>query len=442
MNLESARESKESVAGVEVRQRIFYGWWVVLAAIFGGCLGPGPIVAFSFGVFVRPLSHEFHVGRAAVSVAFSLFNLALAAGCPVVGRLADRYGARRLILICTVAFSAILISGRILSANIWQLCVFYTVLGFVSSGAVVLYSKVISQWFDRQRGLALGVMMCGFGFGAIAAPLVGQRLIAISGWRAAYAILGSAVLLVAVPMVTVFLKERPQHIGLLPDGDSQVPFATRQEARDPGLSWPQIWHSRAFWLMLAVFTLISASLHACFIHMPAMLVDRGATARAAALASSVLGAGMVSSRLLAGYLFDRLFAPFVAAAFFSGVGLGIALLRLSSATEIALMAAFLVGMGLGAEGDAIAFLTSRYFGLRSFGEVYAYNFAAFILAGALGAYVMGAGYDWTGSYALPLIGFLIATALAVLLMTRLGPYRYGVREDKSQSIRIEARGEV
>src|SRR5260370_6018279 len=95
--------------------------------------------------------------------------------------------------------------------------------------------------------------------------------------------------------------------------------------------------------------------------------------------------------------------------------------------SLVFLAVFLIGVGLGAEVAISAFWTSRYFGLRSFGEIYGFTFAGFALAGGLGVYLMGAGFDVRGSYALPLASFFIATLVGVILLTRLGPYRYGVR---------------
>jgi hypothetical protein len=132
-------------------------------------------------------------------------------------------------------------------------------------------------------------------------------------------------------------------------------------------------------------------------------------------------------------LLDRFFAPYVAIIFFSGAAIGIALLGTSSEREFAFVAVFLIGLGLGAEVDFIAYLTSRYFGLRFFGEIYSYAWAAFVLAGALGAFLLGAGYDARGSYVVPLAGFFIATLAALLLLTRLGPYRYYLTQTRGGS---------
>ena len=178
----------------ERRRHMFYGWWVVGTAALGLSLGAGPIVFSSFAVFLTSLSGEFHSGRAATALAFTFFNLTAAISSPLVGRLVDRYGARRVILSSTVIFGAILVANRIFAGRIWELYVFYVVLGLVGPGLTPLpYSDVVSHWFDRHRGLALGVMMCGASLGAIIMPSLAQRLIAVFGWRTAYAIIGAAV---------------------------------------------------------------------------------------------------------------------------------------------------------------------------------------------------------------------------------------------------------
>jgi len=159
------------------------------------------------------------------------------------------------------------------------------------------------------------------------------------------------------------------------------------------------------------------------VHTTAMLSDRGIPTQTAALGSSLVGAAVLFGRVGTGYLLDRLFAPHVAAIVFGGAALGIGLLWMGS-TPVAFAGGFLVGLGLGAEVDLIAYLISRYFGLRAFGRVYSSAFAAFALAGALGPFFMGACFDRTGSYRLALATFLAATLVAAVLMTRLGAYRY------------------
>jgi len=384
-------------------------------------------MVFSFGVFLMALGREFHSARAAISLGLTLHNLGFALCAPLAGRLVDRFGARRVILPSTAIFGTILLSSRLCSGKISQLYVFYLAAGMIGSGAgPVVYGIVASHWFDRRRGLALGLMMFGLGAGALVMPSLVQRLITHFGWRTAYAAIGAAVLTISLPVMAVFLKDTPEQMGLLPDGTTRVSSRAAGEAHDQGLTWRDAWNTWTFWLLLCTFILVSASVQGCFIHMAAMLSDRGSTPEAAALGTSLVGAGLLIGRVGTGYLLDRFFAPHIAALIFGAASLGIALLWATSAVVPAFAAAFLVGLGLGAEVDIIAFLTSRYFGLRSFGVIYGFIFAGFGLAGGLGAYLMGVGFDARGSYALPLAAFFIATLVAVLLMSQLGPYSYPV----------------
>jgi MFS family permease len=410
--------------GVTIRREpaFFYGWWVVAASAVGLFWGP-PVTVYSFSVFLKPLMQDFHAGRGAISLGFTLHLITGAVCAPVVGWLVDRYGSRRVILSATVMFSSILLLNKVFSANIWRFYIFCVALGLlINSVGPIPYGSLISHWFDRRRGFALGLMMIGIGSGAIVMPLFAQLLIAKFGWSTAYAVLGGAVLLIATPVLAAFLREKPQDLGLLPDGappkKSSVESKTLQ-----GLSALDAWHSGTFWLMVCAFFLVSASVQGCLIHTTAMLSDRGIPAQTAALGSSLVGAAVLLGRVGTGYLLDRLFAPHVAAVFFAGAAVGMGLLWLGT-TPVAFAGAFLVGLGLGAEVDLIAYLVSRYFGLRAFGRVYSSAFAAFALAGSLGPLIMGASFDRTGSYRGALMTFLAANLFAAVLMTRLGPYRY------------------
>jgi len=405
----------------------------VATAAQGLCLGAAPIIVYSFAVFFKPLSQEYHAGRAAISFAFTLQNVAAALFAPLTGRLIDRFGGRKVILPGTLIFGLLLVSSKLLGSKVWYLYVFFAVLGIVQGcTSPVGYSTVVSHWFNRRRGLGLGLMMLGIGVGAIAAPPVAQRLIAMFGWRAAYAIWGCAVLLIALPLATAFLRNDPGDKGLLPDGDREPD----ERGRDPielrpaneGLSWHQIWRSSTFWLLISAFFLAGASVHACVLHLSALLTDRGVSAPAAAMAISVVGLAVLVGRVGTGYLLDKFFAPRLAAFFFCGAATGIGLLMIGSAGKIALGAAFLIGMGMGAEGDVIAYSISRYFGLRAFGTAYGYAFGSFVLAGAVGTLLMGVGFDFTRSYSVPLAGFFVAMLTAAGLMMLLGPYRYAASQ--------------
>jgi MFS family permease len=423
----------------QFQRGFFYGWWVVLACAVGLFWGV-PVTVFSFTVFLKPLMQEFHAGRAAVSLGYTLHLVVGALSNPLAGWLIGRYGARKVILPAAAIFGTLLLFTTAFSASLWHLYIFYAALGFVIPGLGPLpYGCVVSHWFDRRRGLALGLMMVGIGSGAMIMPSFAQELVARFGWRAAYVILGGAVLLISIPVAAAFIKEKPQDLGLLPDGAPPKSSTTGLEAAARGLSAHEAWRTGTFWVMVCAFFLVSASVQGCLVHTTTMLSDRGISAQRAALGSSLAGSSVLIGRVFTGYLLDRLFAPRVAAAFFGAAALGIGLLWLGT-TPVAFAGAFLVGLGLGAEVDIIAYLTSRYFGLRAFGEIYSWAFAAFALAGALGPFIMGASFDRTGSYRGALVTFLTATLVAAILMTRLGPYRYrpGEPGEKDQIVHVQA----
>ena len=258
-------------------------------------------------------------------------------------------------------------------------------------------------------------------------PPLAQYLIATGGWRFAYATIGAASLLISLPLVACLLKDRPEDLNLLPDGASAPISRPSIEVADTGVSRSQAMHSSVFWLLLASVVLVSGATHACVTQLPAILADRGSTAAAAALASSVLGAGVLIGRTCCGVLIDRFFAPYVAAITYAAAGAGIGLLRITGSHDLALTAAFFVGIAFGAESDIVAYLISRYFGLHSFGAIYGVIFSGFVLAGAFGAFIMGAVFDARHSYAVPLVCFSIAAIVGAACMTRLGPYRYKAR---------------
>lgn len=414
------------------RPGVFYGWLIVGVSAAGLFLG-APLLVFSFSVFFKPLVLNFHARHAAVSFAFSLTNIVGALWIPLTGMLIDRLGAKRVIIATTLFYGLTLISALWVGSSIWQLYLFFSVLGVaLSSGpAPVPYGVVISHWFNRHRGLALGLSMLGIGVGSIVVPILAQRLITIFGWRITYALFGGAVLLLPVPIVAALLQNDPAQRGLQPDGDQAAPSSLLSPQDKQGMTWNEIWHSPMFWMMVCIFSLVGVCVHGAILHMSAIFTDRGVSAERAAMAASLVGAALLVGRLGSGYLLDHFFAPRVAILFYGATTLGLAILWAGKGGTPALAASFLIGLGMGAEVETMGYMISRYFGLRAFGTAFGHAFGAFMLAGAAGVLLMGAGYDRFHSYTVPLAGFCGAMVLALLLLGRLGPYRYGVTREVS-----------
>jgi MFS family permease len=390
-------------------------WLVVAVSSAGLFFHFGSLLVNAFGVFLTTLCDQLHWSRGQVSFAFSLALLAAMVTMPLAGWMTDRFGSRRPILVCMAVFGALYASLSFLTPHLWHLYAVFIILGMVGPGtSAVPHASLISRWFTERRGLALGLAMCGTATGGVIWPLATRALMDQFGWRNAYAISGGAVLLVAVPLLLLFLKEpsAPERLSGQTATDGEADGLTRGEALRGGL----------LWLLLIAYFIVSMSVQACMIHLIPMLTDRGMTPGSAALAASLFGAAGMVGRLGVGYLLDLLPAERIPAIAFSVVAAGIFLMYAGVTGAGAYAAAMLIGFGYGSESATIPYLVGRYFGLRSFGEIYSYLFITVPLGGALGAYLMGAVFDGKGAYQLALLFCGVATAVAGLALLRLGAY--------------------
>ena len=229
---------------------------------------------------------------------------------------------------------------------------------------------------------------------------------------------------ITLSVVGLFLTETPQRMGLGPNGEvNATAIAAKKLEPEPGFGGYEARYTVTFWVLVSAAFLISASFVGCLIQLAPLLTDRGVSAQSAALATSIGAGGALLARAGTGYLLDRFFVAHVAVPFFCGSALGILLLWSGVVGAWAFVAAVLVGLGQGAEFDILPYAISRYFGLRAFGEIYGYTFAAVTLGAAVGPLVMGASFDATGSYSLALLLFAGASVTAAGLMLGLGPYR-------------------
>ena len=186
------------------------GWRVTVASGIGVFVSFGSLLVYTFGIFLKPLTEEFAWSRQAVSLAFGIAAMALAAASPPLGYLIDRLGPRRIILLCLTTFGCAFASLALLTPHIGHLYAVFAILGLVGNGAAHLaYSRVVSTWFDRRRGMALAILMAGGALGAIFLPPAAQFFIDRLGWRGAFLILGALSLGVGLPVVARFVRERP-----------------------------------------------------------------------------------------------------------------------------------------------------------------------------------------------------------------------------------------
>jgi MFS family permease len=299
-------------------------------------------------------------------------------------------------------------SLALLTPHLWHLYAVFVVLGVVGNGtAQMAYTRTVSSWFEKRRGVALGLMLSGGAVGAVVLPPIAQALIDRAGWRTACALLGGMVLVVGLPGVIAFIRERPATIST-----TSVEGSTIRE----GLA------SRAFWILVVVLFCSSIAQNGAITHLSAMLTDRGVSAAGAAVAVSAMGGAALAGRLLTGWLLDRFFAARVAFVLLSLAALGTWLLSWAHTLPVGVAGAALIGFGMGGEGDVTPYLLSRYFGLRSFSTLYGLTWTAYAIAGGLGPILMGHAFDLTGSYEALLVQLAVATLAVAGLMLFLPSY--------------------
>ena len=398
-------------------------WWVVFGSTLALMVGNAPVLFFTFGVFLKPITSEFGWNRGTMSAALTAYVILGAMGTPFAGKLVDRWGVRRVTLAFIAAFS--LATAALSQTPSYPLAflLLYAVCGLVGSGQAPLpYAKAISARFEARRGLALGIAMAGVGLGTALMPQLARVLIQAFGWRGAYIGLGIVTFAVAFPGVLLFVR------GPAASGRREFPTAGGRPGEAlvaSGMTMSEaLKTSYQFWLLAIATFLVSAATNGTIAHIVPLLTDRGLSNQLATLVLTSAGLAMIGGRILSGYLVDRFFAPYVAACFFLLPLVGILFLGVGWAGVVPLLGAICVGLGLGAVIALTAFLIGRYFGLRAFGEMYGYVMAVFLFGSGLGPWLMGVCFDVTRSYNLALTGFALLLVIASLLISRLGPYIY------------------
>ena len=402
-----------------------YGWIIVAVCTLGISTGPGAFALGSAGIFIGAFHEEFGWNRTEVSFGLLVLTGMTALSLPFIGRLIDRYGARRVLIPSLVLFAACLAAMSLVN-ELWQLNLVYVLMGTIAAGTnSVPFVRVISAWFDRSRGLAIGIAGSGTGLGFAYVPLVVEYMTVHHGWRSAYYALAVIVLAITLPLVLMLFKERPADVGLSVDG---TPLRHHRSAdiertkESVGCSLREALTKRDFWVLIIVFVGLAFVVYGVLPHLVPLLTDRGIQSTVAALIASTFGLSAFVGRIVIGWLIDHFFARNVALVFFALSGIGLALLNSDVPVWLLFVAAALVGGGLGAEVDLLAYLTSRYFGLRCFSEIFGVLFGAILVMIGVGPVVFGLVHDRTQSYAGVMHVGIWLCVVAVLVMVLLRPY--------------------
>lgn len=392
-------------------------WWVVLATVCGLIVGGGAINVFAFGVFLKPITAELGIGRGMFSSALTLHSTLAALSCPMIGWLVDRWGVRRIMIPGLLVYALATASYALIQASPFALTyLLFAIAGIVGGvGTPIPYAAIITQWFDRQRGLALGIGIAGVGLGVALVPQLAAALIAAFGWRAAYLGLGIAVLAIAFVPVAIFLREPPAPMRS-EDGSPAMPL--------PGMAAGAAFRSGLFWGLAIAFFLDVIAINGTLTHIVAILTDRGIALQTATATLSGVGVALILGRILSGWCLDRVWGPYVAVTFFVLPMIGIALLASGATGFVPFVGAVALGLGIGAEVDLMAFFASRYFGQRNYARIYGTMFGIFAFGVGIGPALSGMSFDLFRSYTPIFIAYEVMLAVSCLIFLRLGPYPY------------------
>jgi MFS family permease len=405
-----------------MKNKLFYGWYVAAASGFGIAFSIAVFISSTIGMLAAPLTRElgwplkevFGAPTVAVSVTILV--------APFIGAVVDRFGARRVIAFSFIAQALIMASFYYIGDNILWFYARYAALALLATGATaVSFASVISRWFDRHRGMALGLALAGIGIGGVIWSLATQWLFDHVGWRATFVWMAAFVACVVLPVVLAVVRESPEEMGLHADGDAVG--KPRAGAAALGLTLGQALRTGQYWLMLVTVFLVGFGVVSAMQHMVPIVKSHGGSAQTAALVQASMWAALVVGRLSTGWLMDRFFAPRVATAFLIPSVLGIAILASGATGTTAFVAAMMIGLATGAEVDAIAYLTGRYFGTRQYSAIYGTYFSVYALGSGWGPTVTAWLVERTGNYsqALWLPGAaLLVSAVLFLCFRRFG----------------------
>lgn len=381
------------------------GWPVLLAATVGCFSGLTTLPYYSLGSFIIPLQAAFGWGRGEISSSFLYLTLVLALTSPVLGYLIDRVGVRLVALVSIPLLSLVLLFISRFEGSVTAFHALYAAAALVGGGATpIAFSRAVNGNFVAARGLALGISLTGIGLAAVLLPSLLSIIIRDHGWRAGYQLIAALTLL---PLPFVFFGFK-----------TKAPVALR--SRPAGFAGSDVLRNGVFWRMSLAFAVSAVAVSALVVHMTPLLHDAGMSVAAVARTVSVIGLGVLGGRVVVGYLIDRFFSPYVAAILFCGTALGCVLL-LFGGVALAPLAGMLTGLSLGAEVDLIAYMTSRYFGMKSYGFVYGIAYSIYAIGVSSGPALAGMSFDATRNYNAVLIcaiALLIGAAFAMLRLPR------------------------
>ena len=414
----------------------FYGWWIVVACASVVLFGGGTFF-YSFSALVGPLENEFGWKRALIAAGFSARTLVGGAVAPAVGYLADRLGPRRVLIVGVLLVGAgFMLFSQVRSVWTFFAAVVVIAVGMSACGPAVTQTAV-ARWFVKRVGRAMALMSVGTGISGFMA-VVTVTLISAFGWRTALAILGIILWSVCLPMALT-VRNRPQDMGLLPDGESPSgsggPPSVKEEAgvqaggvagvtteqEGEGLTVREALGTRAFWLLAIAISLLQMGSLGAVAHGIAFLEDEvGFSRQGAALVAMGLPIASLPGSLVFGLLADYVEKRWVLAAVCLLQGLGLLVFAYVYSGWHAMIFLMVFSPAWGGYIAVRPALQADYFGVRAFGAIQGLLYFMATIGGIIGPVFAGAVYDAGQSYrpAFVILGVIAMTSAVGLTMLR------------------------
>jgi OFA family oxalate/formate antiporter-like MFS transporter len=365
--------------------------WRVVAALFVLSFTVSNAIA-SFGVFLPALADAFGWSRGAISLAFSLNLLLGGFSGFAAGTIADRHGPRA-ILLATIGIAA---AGFALASTInrpWQLYLFIGVMGGIgASGFYVIGAATVTRWFDRGRGLALGIVLAAFSVSYVTGGPTAAWLVEHVGWRTAYLVIAAALALVGGGMA-IFVRDPPSPSAAV---SAHAPSATAR-----GMTLSAALADRRFWSLTAAWVLSGAVSLMISVHVVSYARDQGIGLTSASLSLTAYGLGTTAGRLAFGPLSDRLGGRPIMRLCVGLQVVALAALAFGPHQEILLVLLALFGLGFTGADSVYVRAIPDVFGLRAVGAIMGILSLGFRVGAAIGPAAAGFIHDATGSYAVP-----------------------------------------
>ncbi|MEZ0339442.1 MFS transporter [Mycobacterium sp. pV006] len=397
---------------------------VPLAAGLGYSMGV--IHVYCLGAFMAPLQEEFGWSRAQASVGLTIVGMAAAVAALPIGLLVDRLGPRRVGLCGVTLMAATFALMGTATGSMANWILLWALLSFASFWVqTTVWTSAVASRFETSRGLAFAVTLSGGSLAAAVFPPLATALIGVWGWRGAFIGLGVLWGGLVLAAVALFFRGAQDDVRAGKRIEPDVATVTEKDSEPvelPGVTMREGLRSITFYQLLLAAGLFAFTTLGVVVHLVPILRDAGAEPLAAAGTAALVGVFSIVGRLGVGVLLDRYPARVVGACAYLVPIAGSALLLFDGANPVSqTVAAALFGLTLGAEVDVIAYLASRYFGLRNFGGLFGGMVAALSLGTAFGPLASGATSDHFGGYTPFLVLTMVLMGISSLSLALLKP---------------------